>query len=223
MGEITFALIREGTSDDGLVAHIRTLLIAAGADTAVGAPRSYKGSTSERLQQVWAEDDAVDLIFVHRDADDRDASPRHLEISTASGLAPAGSAEASVVVAVVPVQELEAWLLTDEAAIREAVGKPNRTTRLAIPSLNRIESSASPKEILRAACLDASETTGARHRREVRAFPQRRAALLDRLDIDGPINELPSWQRFVEDLKRSAGEVLLRQALSPSSVDGERT
>lgn len=205
MADITFALVREGTSDDGLVAHIRTLLLKAGATAVVGTARTYKGTTLERLQQVWAEDEPVDMIFVHRDADSRDPGARHQEIGNASAFAHSWGGE---VVPVVPVQELEAWLLTDESAIRNVVGKPNGNSIFELPTTRQIEMTASPKEMLAAACLSASGTTGARHRREVRAFPLRRTALLDRLDLSGPVNNLPSWQRFLADLDRSAQIVL---------------
>lgn len=39
MGDIQFALIREGTSDDGLADLIRALLARAGATGVNGAPR----------------------------------------------------------------------------------------------------------------------------------------------------------------------------------------
>ena len=39
MGDIQFALIREGTSDDALVPLIRKLLVRAGAAGVNGAPR----------------------------------------------------------------------------------------------------------------------------------------------------------------------------------------
>lgn len=50
IADLRFALIREGTSDDGLIPHIRELLIRAGAPAVVGAARQYKGSTKDRLQ-----------------------------------------------------------------------------------------------------------------------------------------------------------------------------
>lgn len=49
MRTVNFALIREGTSDDGLVPHLRNLLVKAGVTEAFGSPRNYKGKISERL------------------------------------------------------------------------------------------------------------------------------------------------------------------------------
>jgi hypothetical protein len=203
MRDITFALIREGTSDNGLVPHIRSLLIEAGATSVMGATRDYTGTTLQKLQRVVAEQNSVDIIFVHRDADDRNPESRHLEIMTAAkSLAWSGR-----VVPVVPVQELEAWLLVDEAAIRFVVGKPNGKVPLALPAVGAIENRAKPKEVLRAACVDASETSGARRKKEFRRYAQRRATLLERLDPNGPVVNLTSWQRFVGDLNSVAGSI----------------
>ncbi|MFC7850790.1 DUF4276 family protein [Arthrobacter sp. NPDC057388] len=203
MTDVTFALIREGTSDDGLVAHLRTLIINAGASSVVGAPREYKGTTKERISEVLAEQTKVDLIFVHRDADSSDPEPRYEEIRDAASAL--GCSDQ--VVPVVPVQELEAWLLADLSQIRSVSGRPRGKTPLGIPSVKKIESTKSPKEILQNACLIASETTGARRKKQAKQFTQHRTTLLERLDHDGPVRNLPSWQRFVDDVTSKIAEL----------------
>lgn len=201
-----FALIREGKSDDGLVRIIRELLICAGFQDVVGAPRSYPGSVHERISAVLREGEAAGLIFVHRDADAIDPEPRFQEI-----LAAAESLNCvDRVIPVVPIQELEAWLLTDPSAIRSVVGSPNGNAPLNLPKLSKIESTSHPKETLQAACIDASETSGARRKKEVRMFNVRRASLLEQLDIDGDVRHMPSWQKFVEDLNSAAAQLLSR-------------
>lgn len=205
MREISFALLREGNSDEGLVAHIRSMLLDAGADSAVGAPRAYPGTIAERLARVLAEPSLVDIVFVHRDSDQRDPNPRYIEIEHA--VAPNRGWEDRVV-AVVPVQELEAWLLTDAAAIRAVVGKPTGRTDLNLPPVNRIESTARPKERLRDACVAATESTGARRRSAARNFSRYRETLLERLDPTGPVATLSSWQAFERDTKAAARSVL---------------
>src|SRR5690606_34616659 len=133
-----------------------------------------------------------------------DPVPRQQEIADAA--MELGCSE--MVVAVVPVQELEAWLLTDESAIRSVVGRPNGRSNLGLPPARRIEATSSPKERLQSACLEASEKTGARRKKEQRHFSTRRATLLERLDIDGPVNELPSWRNFIDDLNSAATRLL---------------
>jgi len=210
MPSVHFALIREGTSDDGLVRHIRDLLVRAGFEDVIGAPRQYKGTVAERLVTVLSEGAVPELIFVHRDADAADPVPRCREIHDA-----AASLDCTDrVVSVVPVQELEAWLLTDQAAIRSVVGRPNGRTPLSVPRVARLEATSSPKEVLRSACIDASETSGARRKKEAARFSTRRASLLEQLDIDGPVSQLPSWQCFVTDLNAAAAR-LLAGAIGP--------
>lgn len=204
MSDLQFALVREGASDDGLVIHIRELLIRAGAGGVVGAARQYKGTVGQKIQQVLAEPVRPNLIFVHRDSDSPDPTLRHAEITTAAS--DLGCSDR--VVAVVPVQELEAWLLTDDTAIRTVVGKPSGRAALGLPPVARIEVTSSPKEILRQACLAASEKSGARRRKESSQFDTRRATLLERLDIDGVVARLPSWQKFVSDLDAAAACLL---------------
>ncbi|WP_425552420.1 hypothetical protein [Isoptericola halotolerans] len=134
-----------------------------------------------------------DLVFLHRDADTEDSGPRLAEVNSAF-------AEARVAgVPVVPVQETEAWLLTDEQAIRDVVGRPSGKTPLGLPKLQRIEAAKQPKEILARACVAASESSGKRLRRVRRDFGLHRSTLLERLDPDGPVSSLPSFQRLVKD------------------------
>jgi len=202
--DVQFTLVREGSSDDGLTFLIRKLLARAGVPSVIGAARDYKGTTKEKLQRVLAEQPSADLVFVHRDADARDAEGRHDEIS----LAATELDSLDKVVAIVPVQETEAWLLTDESAIRSVVGRPSGKLALGLPAVRRIESAASPKEILESACKIACEKSGARLKAATRQFPMYRATLLERLDIDGPVNQLSSWRRFVDDLQAAAEAIL---------------
>lgn len=215
MVDLTFALIREGTSDDGLVPHIRSLLLLAGATSALGVSREYKGTTAQRIAEVLAEEVAVDLIFVHRDADDRDYTPRLVEVTNAATAAGCPGK----VVPVVPVQELEAWLLTDSDAIRTVVGKPRGTSPLGLPAIQNIENTSSPKEVLQSACMAASGANGARRRKEARVFGQRRSTLLERLDLTGGVHQLALWQRFVD--ATTAGAVVAMTEITAAATARE--
>lgn len=200
---ITFAFLREGTSDDGLLPHLRELVVRAGAAAAIGSSRDYKGSTEERLRRVQAEGANLHIVFVHRDADSADGEPRREEVRQA-----AASVGLPAVISVVPVQELEAWLLVDEATIRQVVGRPSGRTPISLPRLPAIERTARPKEILETACLTASETRGRRRERERREFPRRRLTLLERLDIDGPVRQLPSWRQLEADIETAVSSLI---------------
>jgi hypothetical protein len=65
---VSFALLREGTSDDGLIPHLRQLIVRAGADEALGTARPYGGTVENKLRALANENGFVDLIFIHRDS-----------------------------------------------------------------------------------------------------------------------------------------------------------
>lgn len=208
MTKVTFAFVREGTSDDGLIPHLSELLIRAGLDEALGTPRDYKGTVVECVRRVLAEEAPVDAIFVHRDTDDPSDAERRDEISSA--IDELGESLAVPVVPVVPIQELEAWLLLDESQIRAVAGKPSKTMSLSLPRPSRVEATSSPKEILMTALLVASDTTGRRYKEAKRRFPEQRRALLERLDIDGPVSELRAWQALERDVATAVSRITAR-------------
>lgn len=203
---VTFALLREGPSDDGLIPHLAGLILRAGGTEAIGQSRDYAGTPTSKLRRLRAEGSEIDVVFVHRDADREGAHARRSEVEQAVSAA----GVASLVVPVIPVQELEAWLLTDEAALRHVVGRPNGRAALGLPRLATIEKTPSPKEVLRSALLTASETSGRRRVQERRDFEKRRRALLDRLDISGPVRELAAWRQLELDIGSTVAALLAR-------------
>jgi hypothetical protein len=204
---VSFAFLREGTSDDGLIPHLRELVVRAGAHEAGGASRDYRGSVQDKLSELLSEKSPLDLIFVHRDADAPDPSSRRAEIQAA-----VRATKCSIpCIPVVPVQELEAWLLVSEAEIREVAGRPSGRKPLNLPALKHLEEHTDPKSTLKRVLLDAAEHRGRHKARESKRFETRRRTLLDRLDLDGPVTRLPAWQQLVRDINetiasRNAGD-----------------
>ena len=191
-----FALVREGTSDDALIPHLQELLVREGLPEVIGQGRNYPGSVIDKLKAVKSEESSVDLIFVHRDADTPQSDSRRSEIKSA-----AERVDLTVpVVPLVPVQELEAWLLVDEGAIRLVAGKPAGREALGLPALSRLEHVASPKDVLKAALLKASESSGRRKRTVKNKFPEQRRTLLERLEVDGPLRSLSAWKQLEHDI-----------------------
>lgn len=133
-----------------------------------------------------------DLLFVHRDAEAQPPELRYREISMAVPRTPAH-------VAVVPVRMQEAWLLHDEASIRRAAGRPTGQNLLRLPKVSSIEREPNPKEVLHAALLSASGTTGRRRR----AFdPHQVAHRLSMLISDwSPLRSLTAFQRLETDTR----------------------
>ena len=135
----------------------------------------------------------LDLLFVHRDANNAGAEKRYLEIREAVEKAlPRGSRW----VAVVPVRMTETWLLLDEMAIRRVVGKPNGRQPLDLPAPKHVEEVSDPKDVLRKAMLAAVATTGGRRSKFKQEFPRLRRSLLEDLPVGGKLEALPSWRAF---------------------------
>lgn len=192
-----FLFACEGSSDVGLVPHIERLIVEhSNGGTVEGESWFHCNPLAEKVRTgMQAAENAVDVLFVHRDADRAGAEARLLEITHAVEVA----GVAVPWVSVVPVRMTEAWLLLDEAAIRKAVGRPNGRTPLHLPTPREAERRADPKRILADAFLAASEATGRRQKQIRRDFSRFRERLLADLPINGPVTQLASWTRFRDD------------------------
>jgi hypothetical protein len=135
------------------------------------------------------------VLFVHRDAEKETRSSRLAEISdsfAATGLI-------LPYVPIVPVRMTEAWLLCDEDALRIASGNPAGRVKLDI-RVERAELEVDAKSVLKNKLAEASETVGRRREQLNKRFPMIRRQLLERLDVDGPVNRLSSFSAFRTDL-----------------------
>ncbi|GHC72811.1 hypothetical protein GCM10007079_06260 [Nocardiopsis terrae] len=195
---VRILFLREGTSDDGIAEHIENIAAGLGIEVALTNPDldrlNAQGHTiGDKLSRVLALGGFYELVAVHRDADNAGRQPRVLEIEEAVRTHMPGV----VHVPVVPVRMTEAWLLVDEPAIRRVAGNPNGRCALGLPQASRVETIADPKKLLKQALAAASELSGRRLKRFNDRFPENRRQLLQRLDPNGPVTRLPSWQAFV--------------------------
>lgn len=215
--QIRFALIGEGSSDRPLVAVLtalcRKLAPHAEVDGEWANPVLQLLETGKeldaQLRGLLARNETFNLFFIHRDADSSDDLPtreviaRGVQLSGCTGPA----------VPVVPIQETEAWLLLDEAAIRKRAGNPNGRQPLGLPKPKHVEHRAQPKELLRDALVRACAP--GRKQRELRSndaeFGRLRRLLFDDLDIDGPVSQLRAWQALVKDTTAALTELALLQ------------
>lgn len=199
---VRFVFVGEGSTDAGLIPHLERLCIAAGAKEASGVAPDYERlprvghSVVSKLAAAIALEPTADLFFVHRDADSPASRARYAEIAEAA----AKCQPDQPVVAVVPVQETETWLLVDETAIRRAVGNASGRVALALPTPGRAESLSEPKERLHQALIDASEQTGRRLQSLKSSLPTITRMLLRELSLDGPHTMIPSWSRLRQDV-----------------------
>lgn len=206
---LSFALVREGPSDDGLAVLVRKVLQAAVLDagvSVVGDPLSFGTAPSDQVRAVMDDAARPDLLFVHKDADSRDHTHIQGVIEDAAEL----YADPSCVVPVIPVQETEAWAMVDEELIMDVVGSRAEPSRdaLALPPLRRIEDTASPKEVLLEALIRATKDSAREKKRTHKRFSSLRLSIFENLEIDGPLSQLPSWQRFRAAAEAAATHVL---------------
>ncbi|GAA1875162.1 hypothetical protein GCM10009751_38580 [Myceligenerans crystallogenes] len=201
-------MLREGTSDDGLLRVIEDVIVQAGADATGFTAITKSLPVEHKIRDALADGGTFDLLFVHRDSDSPDPDDRLREVRDALDRCGVRG------VAIVPVQMTEAWLLTSESDIRQVCGRPSGREPLGLPSLRNIESTRNPKDVLRDAMRTASNNTGRRRQNDNREFGRRRRLLLERLDVDGRVRELPSFQRFVSDTEKAVQEVLSNRTAS---------
>lgn len=197
---ISFVFIGEGNSDTGLIAHLQQLCVEAGADEARGvvpdfARLNFDDALANRLRAARQLEPDANLFFIHHDADDPDSSAAYKMIQHAVSASQLDQPH----IAVVPVQETEAWLLLDEQAIRTVASKPRGRTDLNLPPAHRIEATANPKERLRDALMAAAELQGRRREIFRSRFDEHRRILLDRLLPGGALERLEGWRRLRDD------------------------
>lgn len=186
---IRFVLISEGSSDNGLVSHLEAVCIHVGADEAAGITFDR-----QRLGPIGSK--VADKLRAAMTLE-----PRYEEIKKVVQHCTLKEAR----VAVVPIQETEAWLLLDTTAIRRVASRLKGTQPLGLPTAHTVEATRNPKELLQSAIVTAADVTGRKLEKLKRDFPTQRQILLQGLSVNGPQREIPSWQRMVEDLRKALG------------------
>ena len=139
-----------------------------------------------------------DVVFDHRDAEGQGHEKRVSEIDSAiHGLSIPES------IPVVPVRMTEAWLLSNEAAIRFAAGNPAGRVPLDLPPLAQLEDTPDPKAALHQALRVAAELP-VRRRRNLRPH-QAAHVVAERTEDFTPLRTLPAFRALesrVADLMR---------------------
>ncbi len=138
------------------------------------------------------------LLFVHRDAERQDPRVRYEEIQAANRTA-------FNHVCVVPVRMQEAWLLHNEAALRDAAGRPSGTEDLPLPPSHRWERLPDPKRVLYEALRTANGAKG----RRAKSFKPGRAAhrLADLITDWSPLRTLAAFTRLETDTRTALTEL----------------
>lgn len=203
MNELRFTLISDGSSDRALLPVLRWLLAQNGLAMPVSeqwADWSHFRTPPRRLSDKIKK--AIDLypcdlLFVHRDAERAPAGEREAEIESAVSVL--GADGVPSVVAVIPVRMMEAWLLIDEGAIREAAGNPNGDGLLSLPPLAKLESLPNPKETLHGLLRQASGLHGRRlHQLRIGPAIHRLANLIEDFS---PLRKLPAFAQLEDRVR----------------------
>lgn len=200
---IRYTLLADGSSDEVLIPIIDWLISQYLPNSAILATFAKDigkvGLDLESRIPAALRNFPCDLFFVHRDGEGQGLEMRRTEICKA-----AERAGIHHLVPIVPVRMTEAWLLSDESAIRSAAGKSAGKVDLKLPPKKSWESLPDPKVVLFEALTKASERSG----RALKKFnPAKERALVALRTRDfGALRGLPSFDLFevtlVQQLER---------------------
>lgn len=197
-----YTLLTDGSSDRALVSILNWLLSQQEAIRHLGfidqfaelrdlpdPPKELAGRMEKAVLSY-----PCDLLFVHRDAESQDIEHRVEEIAQAA-------AQVAVPrhVPIVPIRMTEAWLLIDEAAIRQAAGNPNGTVDLNLPPLHSLEAEPDPKSILLQALECAAQKGGRRLQQFRRDIHRRRTRVAEFVEDYSPLYGLTAFRLFAEE------------------------
>jgi hypothetical protein len=196
MDLLRYTLLADGTSDEVLIPVINWLITAhcPGAKILPAFARDIRtvgNGLQERVHEA-IRNFPCDLLFVHRDAEGMQREARRLEIDAAmQGLQIA-------YVPIIPIRMTEAWLLSDEAAIRFAAGNASGRHPLNLPARRQWEALPDPKLVLLNAITAACGLSG---RRLNKFSPERaRSLVTQRTDSFATLRGLAAFDAFETDL-----------------------
>ncbi|TAJ17049.1 MAG: hypothetical protein EPO68_10025 [Planctomycetota bacterium] len=193
MTVLRLALLADGPSDRALLPIISWCMRTLAPASTFFQPEFEvrHGDLEAAIESVLAAS-VPHVLFVHRDAERASLTARQAEIP---GVAPG-------LVRVVPVRMTEAWLLTDEVAIRRAAGNPNGSVELDLPRPNKLESLPDPKAILRSLLIRATEFSSPRRKRSFeRDIAERARLVAEYTDDFSALRALQAFQAFEAELR----------------------
>ena len=212
MPQLLFTLVGEGPSDDALVPIVEWTLSnpELGLLPDVEFVSQFVGPAQtpglfEVVDRAIAclADYPCDLLFIHHDADGATASRWAQQIRAGVIDARRRGHHLPVAIPVVPVREMEAWLLISSQAIRVAAGVPDGTASLELPRGRAIERCPDPKFVLQQALQKARGLPERRNRRADGVLPLEVAR---RIQDFSALQRLPAFQAFEADVRRVIAE-----------------
>jgi hypothetical protein len=196
MPTLRYTLVADGSSDTALTSIIDWLIADRFPDLGILGEFAHGigpvGLALERRIPAALRLFPCDLLIIHRDAEGDSYEQRLSEVEAAVG------EHFPRWLPLIPVRMTEAWLLSDEAAIRSAAENKSGRVPLNLPLKRSWEQLRDPKEVLFAALLEASEKSP----RALRKFnPARQRALVAGRTSDfSALRGLPSFDEFESKL-----------------------
>ncbi|WP_157201754.1 hypothetical protein [Massilia sp. Root335] len=191
-----YTLLADGTSDEVLMPVIDWLIRQHLPDvrSVASFARDFGKVGNDLRSRIRAalKNFPCDLLFVHRDAESMTREDRIGEIVNA--MDELGTPH----VPIVPIRMTEAWLLSDEEAIRFASGNASGRHALNIPRRDRWEALPDPKNTL----LDILKSASGKNGRALDKFNPLKARHLitPRSASFDALRGVPSFDRFENDL-----------------------
>ena len=199
---VQYVLLADGPSDHCLVPIIDWLLTTVDATATArvyGQMADLRGLRTpptelEKRIKLAMEFRPCDILFVHRDAERRPRQERVAEIRRAVEQTCVG-----LHVPIVPVRMTEAWLLTDEEAIRTAADNVQTRIGLDLPAVDKLEGLPNPKALLQELLEKASGKKGRHLRRVKSTMPSRMRRIAESTRDFSALGQLSAFRAFEED------------------------
>ena len=195
-GIFRYTLLADGTSDEVLMPILGWLIGQHLPDArSVGSFARDFGKVGNDLNsrvRAALNNFPCDLLFVHRDAEMMSREQRIAEINNVM------HERATPFVSLVPIRMTEAWLFSDEQAIRFAAGNAAGHQKLNLPRRDKWEDLPDPEAVL----LDALRVASGRTGRALDKFnPQKaRHLITPRSESFELLRGISAFDQFEEDL-----------------------
>jgi hypothetical protein len=205
--KINYVLISDGSSDSALIKIINFCLKKHFGDIVIAGQRADLYRVNRRpktlVEKIRASIDYYEpgIIFIHRDAEKQLLETREEEINDAIKEIIIGEYKGKYI-RVIPIKMMEAWLLTDEMAIRYASGNPNGTAKLDMPDIKKIEQLTDPKYTLKKLICDASELKGRRLKKLEMKLSAAIHLVAEYTEDFSPLSSLRAFQNFESQIAK---------------------